>query len=236
MKAILIGTYYQLITFLRIKKALFFAFFFPSFVYIIFSLIWGIDNDEYQRFLLTGVIIMTTASDALFTIGGIINDYYQNGLIKFFKATPYSFSKHIICLILSRILIVALSSIIVFIIAFLIGKFSFSVIDITHIIMGIITVMIIFAMIGIIVAEITKEHSSNSGTLNIIFYVVIFLSDTFYPLTELNPTFNTVVLLNPITPALELARGYSHIIPIAIWITALTTIHSFYHIKNQLKR
>lgn len=53
MRAILLGTTYQLLSFLRVKKAFFFAFVFPTFVYVLFSLIWGIDNEDYNNFLLT---------------------------------------------------------------------------------------------------------------------------------------------------------------------------------------
>jgi ABC-2 type transport system permease protein len=199
-------------------------------------MIWGADNEDYQRFLLTGVLIMTTASDALFTIGGIINDYHQNGLIKFFKVTQYSLSKHIISLIISRIVIVFLSSVIVFSLACVIGKLNFSFRDVIYILAGIACALIIFAFIGIIIAEIAKEHSSNSGTLNVIFYGVIFLSDTFYPLTDLNPAFDIIVLFNPITPSLELARGVIHLVPLIAWILALTLIHFSYSICNHLKR
>lgn len=236
MKTIIIGTYYQLITFFRIKKALFFAFFFPSFVYVIFSLIWGVENEDYQMFLVTGIIIMTTSSDALFTIGGVINEYYQNGLIKFFKVTPFKFSLHIISLILSRIIIVAISSCVILVLALSIGKLRFTIWDIIHVIIGIISALIIFSLIGILVAEMAKEHSANSGILNMIFYGVIFLSDTFYPLTDLNPGFNVVVMLNPITPALELARGIFHVIPALLWIGVLSLIHYFYYNHNQIKR
>jgi ABC-type polysaccharide/polyol phosphate export permease len=199
-------------------------------------MIWGADNEDYQRFLLTGVLIMTTASDALFTIGGIINDYHQNGLIKFFKVTQYSLSKHIVSLIISRILIVFLSAVIVFSLACIIGKLNFSFKDVIYILFGIASAFIIFAFIGIIIAEVTKEHSSNSGTLNVVFYGVIFLSDTFYPLTDLNPAFDIIVLFNPITPSLELARGVIHFIPLFVWIAALTLIHSFFSIYSHLKR
>jgi ABC-2 type transport system permease protein len=236
MKAIIIGTYCQLRTFLRIKKAMFFAFFFPTFIYVIFSSIWGADNPDYQFFLLTGILVMATTSDALFSIGSIIIDYYQNGLIKFFKVTSYSFNKHILSLILSRIIIIIISSIIIFAVAYIVSDLVFQLSEVIYIFFGIVVGLIIFTLIGILVAGITKEHSANTGILNFVFFGAIFLSDTFYPLTELNPAFNTIVLFNPITPVLELTRGVVHIVPMIIWIFVLGIIQSVYFIKNQVKR
>jgi ABC-2 type transport system permease protein len=117
-----------------------------------------------------------------------------------------------------------------------IGKLDLSFRDVIYILFGVASALIIFAFIGIIIAEITKEHSSNSGTLNVIFYGVIFLSDTFYPLTDLNPAFDTVVLFNPITPSLELARGIIHLVPLIVWIIALILVHSLFNIYSHLKR
>lgn len=179
---------------------------------------------------------MTTASDALFTIGGIIDDYYRNGLMKFFKVTRYTLAKHIISLIISRVIIVLFSSALVFSLALAIGQLHFSFRDVAFILFGISSAFIIFALTGIIVAEIIKEHSSNSGILNMIFYGVIFLSNTFYPLTDLNPTFNVIVLFNPITPSLELARGVIHPVPLIAWIAALTLFHTVFSINSHIKR
>jgi ABC-type polysaccharide/polyol phosphate export permease len=62
------------------------------------------------------------------------------------------------------------------------------------------------------------------------------LSDAFYPLTDINPAFDAVVLFNPITPSLELARGVIHPAPLIVWIAGLILIHSVFNIYSHLKR
>jgi len=236
MKSIIIGTYFHLLTFLRVKKALFFAFFFPSFIYVLFSQIWGVGNEDYQIFLLTGVIVMATVSDALFSTGNLIANYYQSGFIRFFMVIPNSFVKHISTLIISRIIIVLLSSIIIFVVAYLISCLKFSLSDILFVLSGISAGLLIFTLIGLIIAEIVKDPLANTGISNFIFFGILFLSNTLYPLTELNPALKKVVLFNPMTPVLELTRGALHIVPLVIWIVALVMIQSIIFVKNRLKR
>ena len=138
MKTIIIGTYYQILSFLRVKKAFFFAFLFPTFIFTVFSLVWGGENEDYSKFLLTGVIVLTTASDALFSIGGVIASFYRTGLIRFFKVTPYSYTKHIIALICSRIIIVLFSTAIVLLVAYILNGTKLSCNEILYLIAGLI--------------------------------------------------------------------------------------------------
>jgi ABC-type polysaccharide/polyol phosphate export permease len=236
MKTIFLGTYYQVLIFLRVKKAVFFTFFFPCFIYVIFSLISGIDNEDYQRFILTGIIILTTASDALFSIGSTIIDYYKSGLIKFFKVAPYSFIKDVCYMIISRIIIVLASSAIIFVIAYFMSSIKFSLREVVYVISGIFAGLFIFGLLGLIIAGISKEHSANNAILNTVFYIAIFLSNTFYPLTEINPAFETVVMFNPMTPVLGLTRGTPDIFPLMAWITILIFIQSVFFVKSRIKR
>ena len=86
MKVLIASIYYQLLSSMRIKQAVFFTVIFPAFIFLIFSSIWGINNKEYCVFLLTGICAMTIASDGLFAIGGVIKQYYTSGVMKFIKS------------------------------------------------------------------------------------------------------------------------------------------------------
>ena len=237
MKPILIGTVCQLKTFLRIKKALFFSFFFPSFMFVIFSLTWGRDNIEYSYFLFTGIIVVTIMSDSLFSIGNVIIEYYQKGLIKFFKSSPYRFGYHLSSLFLSRIIIIVLSCLLLFIVAYFFSEVTLSFKQLVNILIGIISGMSLFSLLGVVIAETTRDYSGNTNIMNFILFSLIFLSDTFYPLSEINPIFINVVRFNPITSILNIARGNSlNLLPACIWISAVLAIHIVYLYKGQIKR
>ena len=233
MKTIIIGTYYQILSFLRVKKAFFFAFLFPTFIFTVFSLVWGGENEDYSKFLLTGVIVLTTASDALFSIGGVIASFYRTGLIRFFKVTPYSYTKHIIALICSRIIL--FSTAIVLLVAYILNGTKLSCNEILYLIAGLILCIYIYAFMAFIISRITNEDSGNSSLMNFVFYGTVFLSHTNYPITELNSSFKIIVLLNPITPALDLSRGNFLLYQSVIWIILLW-IAQYVCFNIQLKR
>lgn len=222
MRAILLGTAYQLFSFLRVKKAFFFAFVFPTFVYVLFSLIWGVDNEDYSTFLLTGVLVLTTASDAMFSIGGVVSGYYRSGLIKFFKVTPYSFAMHVAALILSRVLIVAVSSIVVVVVAMLMSEVAWGASEVLSVCAGLAYCIYVYTFIALGALQFGAKESDNIGILNAILYGTIFLSNTIYPLSELNELLSPIVRINPITPALELARGEQISAGVVAWPPLLT--------------
>lgn len=222
MRAILLGTLYQLFSFLRVKKAFFFAFVFPAFVYVLFSLTWGPGNADYNKFLLTGVLVLTTASDALFSIGGVVSGYYRSGLIKFLAVTPYSFMKHVTALLLSRIIVVAASSVVVIFVAVAISGMALCLNEVAHISAGATYCIYVYTFLALFALLFGAKDSDNIGILNVILYGTIFLSDTIYPLSELNQLFSPIVKVNPATPALELARGDLRNPGVAVWPLLLT--------------
>jgi ABC-2 type transport system permease protein len=181
---------------------------------------------------MTGIIIMTTASDGINSIGTVIKEYYRSGMIKFFKAITYSFSMNVVALLVSRVVIVILSAIPVIILAMMMGQLSFTTGELFFILSGIIVALVIFALIGVIATELLPKAPLS----NIIFYAVIFLSNTFYPLTDFKPAFETIVSFNPITPALNLARGDFQFVPVMIWVGVLMIIQVIVYVNSKVKR
>lgn len=206
MKTILLATYYQICNFVRVKKAVFFSFVFPVFLYVIFTFVWGNSTERYSKFLLTGIIAITIVSNSILSIGNVIVQYYQDGLIKLFKILPYSFNKHLSTLILSRIILMFIAVSILITFSFVVTKLTLSLEDLSYIFLGIIVGMFIFSLIGILVAEFFDYSDGNSGAANLFFYVLMFLSDAFYPITEMNPVLGKFIRLNPMSPILNLIR------------------------------
>src|SRR5680860_199001 len=81
------GAYLDIVAFFREKIAVFFSLLFPILLFIVFTNIWG-QNDEYIIFLLTGIICMMSISEGLFSVGPVVKDYFSSGMIKYLKFLP----------------------------------------------------------------------------------------------------------------------------------------------------
>lgn len=236
MKTILFGTYYQILNLVRVKKAVFFTFIFPAFLFILFSIVWGTGNITYTKFLLTGVIVLTIASDAIFSIGTVISGYYLSGEIKLFKVLPYSFTKHLFSLILSRVILLAIAILVLIAIAIIFFSVTLSLNEIAYFSFTVILGTIVFSLVGIVLAYISREDSNNTNLTNICFYAMMFLSNCFYPLTELKSGFIILEYVNPFNPILNIARNGSGIIAIFAWISILLIIQLFLYSSIEIKR
>jgi len=207
MRTLLLTTYYQLLIFTRVKVAVFFSFVFPVFLFIVFSFIWGRHNPDYSKFLLTGIIIMKVTSDALFSIGGAIVGYLQGGVLKFLKGLPTSVMVHLWALILSRALIAIVTSAALTGIGIWFFKIEFQPMELLYIFFGIAGAFIIFSFLSLTISFLAKDKSGDISLTNFVYFIMIFLSDIFYPLSELNPALGKIAAFLPTGPVIALTRG-----------------------------
>lgn len=217
MEAILIGTYYQILNFLRVRKALFFSFIFPIFLYVVFVFVWGNDSVTYTKFICTGIVAIIVASNAIMAIGRIIVQYNRNGMVRILKTIPGGYLTHMSSLVLSRILLITCATIVLIAVSFVISHTIFSFKDLLLLEIGICIGVYLFTLLGQIIAEFLEDKHSEGSILNGLFYVIIFLSDCFYPITEMNPAFAMIVSINPMTPILRIMRGEGN------WLYVLIT-------------
>lgn len=84
----LYSTYLDFLSFWRIRIAVFFSVVFPVLLFVLFSNIWGSENNDYVFFILTGIICLMTISEGLFSVGPVIRDYYASGMVKYIKQLP----------------------------------------------------------------------------------------------------------------------------------------------------
>lgn len=148
MKAIFLGTYYQVLNFLRVKKALFFSFIFPIFLYFVFIFIWGNDSSTYTKFICTGIIAIITASNAIMALGRIIVQYKHDGMDKVLKTIPYAYFVQMSALILSRIVMITCAVGLLLIFSSVISKTVFSLEELLTIEGGVIVGVYVFSLIG----------------------------------------------------------------------------------------
>ncbi len=237
MKTLTISIHDQIVTSFRIKQSIFFTLIFPVFLFVIFSLIWGVNNQEYSKFLLTGICAMTVISDGIFAIGGVIPKYYSSGILKFIKVIPYSIITHIISLIISRILFILASFVLLFICGYSFFGINFSIQDILSVFLGLFLGLLEFSFLGLIISYTSLKDGGNKSLGNMLYFGLIFFSDTFYPITEINPLLADFVEKSPITPLLEIFRGnYEGVLILSLWtgvfITAFYLIYKYKQIKR----
>ncbi len=237
MKTFLITVYYELLTFLRVKVAVFFSFIFPVFIYVVFNLIWGTDMPAYARFLLTGVLVMTTLSDALFSVGNVVTEYEQSGEIRFFKVIPYPFGRLILALLVSRLVLILASSLLVIGVGCCFFGVTLTASEAGFLALGLVSGFILFSFLGVLLGLSAKNRLMGVALTNFIFFILLFLSDTFYPMTELNPELGRWVSWLPIAPVLALTRGHaSAFFFVLLWIAILAVGFSLVWKKKKAER
>lgn len=237
MNALSISIRDQIITSFRIKQSVFFTVVFPVFLFAIFSLIWGVNNEEYSKFLLTGVCAMTVVSDGIFAIGNVIPKYYNSGIMKFIKVIPYSIITHIISLIISRIVYILISFILLFACGYFFFSTSFSFQEFFSVFIGLTLGLLEFSFLGLIISYTSLKDSSNKNLGNLLYFGLIFFSDTFYPITEINPVLGKFVAKSPITPLLQIFRGnYEGLLALILWTVVFATIFYLIYRHKQIKR
>lgn len=145
---------------------------------------------------------------------------------------------HVAALILSRFLVVAVSSTVVVVVAMLMSEVGWGASEVLSVCAGLMYCIYVYTFIALGALLFGTKDSDNTGILNAILYGTIFLSNTIYPLSELNELFNPIVRINPITPALELARGEQISAGVAVWPPLLTMwyVLTFKSKKQRIRR
>lgn len=212
IKIIFLSSYYETKILLRNKEGLFYSFIFPVFLFLLFGGIWG-RSESYLSLLLSGVIGMNIASDALFSIGPVIRAYRERGIIKFLKNLPVNPLLHFLGMFLSRTLVMCMAIILLCFIAFSIFKVPFDFVKINFFLIGSLIGVIAFGLMGLTVSFFS-ESEGNRGILNFIFLPMLFLSGTFYPLEVLPRSLQTVAYLLPLTHLNLFLRGEIFYMPI----------------------
>lgn len=216
----LLGTliYYRILTYLRTKQAVFFTVAFPIFMFIIMSSIWGRAYDGYIAFVLSGVICMTIASDGMFAVGTIIKNYYITGYIKYIKKFPINIAVFFMGTIIAKIINLSVITLFLRLIASFFFNYKLTAIDLLHSFIGIITGLIVFSFIGLVITFSNIKYVSEKGAINIVYFILLFTSDAFYPIGEFNQTIKHIGDLLPFNQMLNLLRYGEFNVMLLFWI------------------
>lgn len=232
-----LSSYYQLVTFTRIKQAVFFSMFFPIMIFVLFTNIWGAVNNEYTYFLMTGLVAATVASDGFFAIGPLVKAYHENNMIKLLRNLPFNVSLHFAGMFFSRICVMTITLLLLFTCHIFLFDGSLSSGQIVRCFIGMILGLILFSYLGLVLAFFNKNIPGKEGLTSVIYFLMIFMSDVYFPVSKVNELFAIVTYIFPITYLLHFIRGeWSSLLPVLIWIISLGAIFQFVFTKTTIKR
>ena len=231
-----LSTYLQLLNYTRIKQAVFFTMIFPVLLFILFGNIWGFGDQDYLFFLLTGVIAATTASEGLFATGPVIKGYSDNNLIKFFRNLPFNVMIHFFGLFLSRVGVLVATMLLLTASYRLLFGASLTLLQFGLGLGGMILSFILFSLVGLLLSFYSRD-SSRGGVAGLLYFFMLFTTDVYYPVSEMNNVFAKLTFVFPITYVLGFMRGdVMNIVPILLWIGALSVAFYFVFTKSQVTR
>jgi ABC transporter DrrB family efflux protein len=185
---------------------------------------------RYVDWLVPGVIGMNMMFSCLFGIGFVIVRYRKNGVLKRFKATPVSALNFVSAQAASRLIIVVLTSIVVFAGTNIFLGFMMNG---SYLNLLLITTLAIISMIsiGLLFASRLKSEELASGLLNLVTFPMLIFSGVFFSLEGTPQILQSFSRALPLTHFIEGARaimldgaGFAQVAPNMLFLAAISAV------------
>lgn len=183
---------------------------------------------RYVDWLVPGVLGMNVMFSCLFGVGYVIVRYRKNGFLRRLNATPLKAFEFICAQVASRLILIMLITIAVYIGTDLIVGFYMSG---SYVALLLVTILGATSMIslGLLVAARVTSEELAGGLLNLLSWPMMFLSDVWFSLAGTHPWLQRVAQVLPLTQLLEGARavmldgdGIIQILPHLLALAAMT--------------
>ncbi|MDA3812290.1 MAG: ABC transporter permease [Spirochaetaceae bacterium] len=161
---------------------------------------------RYVDWLVPGIIGMNMLFSCMFGVGFVIVRYRKNGVLKRMKATPVTPLTFITAQMVSRFIIVLITSILVFAGT---NLFLHFVVNGSYALLILLTMLAILCMIslGLIFAARLKSEELASGLMNLVTFPMMIFSGVFFSLEGTPQFMQTLSKLFPLTHFIEGARA-----------------------------
>ena len=161
---------------------------------------------RYIDWFVPGVIGTNMMFSSLFGVGFVIVRYRKNGVLKRLKATPLRPLEFVTAQVVSRLGIVTVTSIIVFVGADLFLNFVMrgSYLDLILVTMLSITCLISF---GLVFAARFRSEEVASGIMNVVLWPMLAFSGVFFSLEAVPPALRGIARIFPLTHFLDATRS-----------------------------
>lgn len=159
----------------------------------------------YIEWLFPGILGMNIMFSALFGVGYVVVNYRKNGVLKRMSVTPLRPVEFLSAQILSRMFVLAITTIVVFVGCTVIYRFS--------IIGSYLNLFIVFFLGGFSIVSLALLVSSRSaseefagGVLNLISWPMMFLSEVWFSLEGAEPWVKALAKIFPLTHMIDASR------------------------------
>lgn len=177
------------------------------------------DPIRYVDWLVPGVIGMNMLFSCLFGVGFVIVRYRKNGVLKRLKATPVTAMGFVTAQMVSRFIIVLLTSAVVFLGTNLFLHFLMLGSYMNLLLLTALAVLCMLSL-GLVFASRLKSEELASGVLNLISFPMMIFSGVFFSLEGVPDFLKKVSRIFPLTHFIEGARavmlegaGFMQILP-----------------------
>ncbi|MBN2627090.1 MAG: ABC transporter permease [Spirochaetales bacterium] len=161
---------------------------------------------RYVDWLVPGVIGMNMLFSCLFGVGFVIVRYRKNGVLKRLKATPVTAMGFVSAQMVSRFIIVLLTSVFVFLGTNLFLHFMMLGSYFNLILLTMLAILCMLSL-GLIFAARFKSEELASGILNLISFPMMIFSGVFFSLEGTPPIIQSLSKIFPLTHFIEGARA-----------------------------
>ncbi len=201
------ATRLELLFYFRHREALFFTCLFPLFLLIIFGTIWSAANlDPYILLLTTGILGMAISSEAFFSIGPVLRIYRDYNILKLFHVLPFNPILHFVGFIISRLAAIFISVTAILLTGILVFQVPPNAVHPGILSLSMVLGALVFGLLGLIVSF----HAASEAIrpmLNAIYFPMLFLGATFFPLDAAPAALRALAMTLPLTHLNLLIRG-----------------------------
>lgn len=159
----------------------------------------------YSEWLFPGILGMNIMFSALYGVGYTVVRYRKNGVLKRFSVTPLRPYEFLAAQIISRIYLLSITTLIVFLGCMLIFGFECHG---SYVSLLAVFFLGSFSMVsvGLVIAARSSSEEFANGILNLISWPMMFLSEVWFSLEGAEPWVKTVSAFLPLTHLVDGAR------------------------------
>ncbi|MFP4362248.1 MAG: ABC transporter permease [Spirochaetia bacterium] len=161
---------------------------------------------RYVDWLVPGVIGMNMMFSSLFGVGFVLVRYRKNGVLKRLKATPVKPVEFVSAQVISRLIIVMITSVFVFTASNFFLNFLMLGSYITLILITFLSILCLISF-GLIFAARIKSEELASGVMNLALWPMIVFSGVFFSLEGTPEIMQRVSYIFPLTHFIQAARA-----------------------------
>jgi ABC-2 type transport system permease protein len=159
---------------------------------------------SYQAYVLPGLVVMSALFGSMLTAISTVYDR-EFGVLRLMLASPSGVPALLAGRAFASTVIGALQGLIVLLFApvFLSIGFTEAIVSLGVLVLN----AFVFSLVGLLVAAPIRSLENFAGIINVVLFPLLFLSGALYPTSNMPGPLSGLAALNPVSYAVDLARG-----------------------------